>query len=631
MIFTNRRVARYFLSTSLPECLNLLESFQYVHPQKRALDVHVEYEDQDWMAAFNLNLGISSLFDFLFTWFADPDASCVLEATYNGFESYPESFTTLKCTEDGWMADTEAASPDAKAASSGRGMRSLMRSLSGRVTQYFNPTAVAAIPAHLNKSGTVVPNTTETAGASKSPVHKLSSAWKVLHTIAERCFAWERRFRETNGTGITLPPREKTGNAYAQYGESFGEDVQLIDLIQDFALRGVGKLPRLLSFHIPLHRILAHAIFEACKHQHLTACLRSLQGFLAEKASSNAVPLNGTIDIPLFCIVMSTQINLHMWQRNGQCMADQALNYGDFPFCRIYKELDTLLIQFLLTVHPTDQFVSQLFYRFGVAEYVAHRKAEAIGVSANSDASYLPALLDEALKYIVNLVTELPTPSVAHAAAAKEAGEKADSATPSPSTAGTEEARSAKHAWSQNQLNESAGRLLPLVRRELLHKLIGGAATYSQLQECFGIYPEASKLDSDLIDAIITELTVKHDNILQGAPTYTLRKELWAEYDPCFPRVPGSVHQKAFEDRPKITATAPIITKPFVPHECFATVRNHMLLAPVLLRVQVRCIFVCFFERDFSNNLLSIFDAEGPIVRCGCRALLQEGSVQIGA
>jgi hypothetical protein len=52
------------------------------------------------------------------------------------------------------------------------------------------------------------------------------------------------------------------------------------------------------------------------------------------------------------------------------------------------------------------------------------------------------------------------------------------------------------------------------------------------------------------------------------------------------------VHQKAFEDRPKVTATAPIITKPLASHECFASVRNTLLLATVLLRVQV-CTSIC--------------------------------------
>lgn len=44
--------------------------------------MHVEYEDSDWMAAFNLNLSVASMYELLFNWFGDSDSSCVQSVVY---------------------------------------------------------------------------------------------------------------------------------------------------------------------------------------------------------------------------------------------------------------------------------------------------------------------------------------------------------------------------------------------------------------------------------------------------------------------------------------------------------------------------------------------------------------------
>jgi hypothetical protein len=92
---------------------------------------------------------------------------------------------------------------------------------------------------------------------------------------------------------------------------------------------------------------------------------------------------------------------------------------------------------------------------------------------ATNDASHLPALLDEALKYVVNLVTELPLPPIA---------------TPAPGST----------------VSGTDARLLPLIRREFLHKMVGGPVTYTQLQECFAINPETAKVSTELVDGLVS-------------------------------------------------------------------------------------------------------------------------------
>jgi len=264
---------------------------------------------------------------------------------------------------------------------------------------------------------------------------------------------------------------------------------------------------------------------------------------MIEYSEKNSVSLSSSIDIPLLCVLFGTQIGLSMWSRNGQCVTDQNMNYSEYPFCRIYKELDTLLIQFLLTIHPPDQFISQLFYRFGVAEYVAHRKV--MNSSVMYDEPYMNGLLDECMKYVVNLVTELPVApiEVNNNSHSGVSGEKEGNTTTTSNTTTSNQTISVEFAVDIHA-TAKANRLLPLLRRELIHKLVSGACTYSQLHDCIGVYPDAAKISTTSIDNIVSELTAKNDNNYTSAPTYTLKKEHYAEYDPCFPRIGGTVHQK---------------------------------------------------------------------------------------
>jgi hypothetical protein len=73
-VFTIPGVSRTFLACCLSEWLEVLELGQYMHPQTRQLTQHVENETREWMNAFNLYLGMSSVFEYLVNWFGAPDA-----------------------------------------------------------------------------------------------------------------------------------------------------------------------------------------------------------------------------------------------------------------------------------------------------------------------------------------------------------------------------------------------------------------------------------------------------------------------------------------------------------------------------------------------------------------------------
>jgi len=98
---------------------------------------------------------------------------------------------------------------------------------------------------------------------------------------------------------------------------------------------GVGRLPRALSFHLPLHRSLAHCLLESSKHPHLTSSLIHLQLFMRDHCrhqqplraysgdlSSTTTTTTSitwdhllgtclaTLEVPLFTIIFAAQIKV---------------------------------------------------------------------------------------------------------------------------------------------------------------------------------------------------------------------------------------------------------------------------------------------------------------------------------
>ena len=66
----------------------------------------MEYEDQDWMAAFNLNLSVASMYELLFNWFGDSDSSSVQGVVYSraseGTSNGSDSFGVVSSVQDGY-------------------------------------------------------------------------------------------------------------------------------------------------------------------------------------------------------------------------------------------------------------------------------------------------------------------------------------------------------------------------------------------------------------------------------------------------------------------------------------------------------------------------------------------------
>lgn len=43
---------------------------------------------------------------------------------------------------------------------------------------------------------------------------------------------------------------------------------------------------------------------------------------------------------------MASEVRVGMWRRNGQVMFDQMVNYAEPPFCKMFRDMDLLLLQF---------------------------------------------------------------------------------------------------------------------------------------------------------------------------------------------------------------------------------------------------------------------------------------------
>jgi hypothetical protein len=194
--------------------------------------------------------------------------------------------------------------------------------------------------------------------------------------------------------------------AWKDSSSAFSRIVVLSPLIGGACLALPMQLEeRSVSFHMLLHRFLAACVAEACKFDHLNSSLRSLQ--LA--SAPNPTELGSVADCALMCVSAASQIRVGMWRRNGYCMQDQLLNYGDAPFCHKYRDRDVLLLQVIATQYPSIYFTGRIFHRFGLQQHLeAYHLFGGCRLKTDPDAFYLPQMMDECLKLLINIVTELP-------------------------------------------------------------------------------------------------------------------------------------------------------------------------------------------------------------------------------
>ena len=144
----------------------------------------------------------------------------------------------------------------------------------------------------------------------------------------------------------------------------------------------------------------------------------------------------------------------------------------------------------------------------------------------------------------------------------------------------------------------SSERATMILRRELVHKLVSGPCTFSQLQECISIVPDHEKLDSNCVDEIAAEIGDRREGTGLEPAKLVLKEEIWREYDPVFWHLAPSAHQHAYEARPKLKAPMPYVCSPLPAHPSFLPLRAELLFDDFLLTTVRDLLYVYVSQRS---------------------------------
>jgi hypothetical protein len=177
--------------------------------------------------------------------------------------------------------------------------------------------------------------------------------------------------------------------------------------------------------------------------------------------------------------------------------------------------------------------------RFGVFDFLASIN------SFTTERVTVSRLVEEMISFLILLVTEIPLPGY----------------------------------------ESPADRVKIMLRRELVHKLVGGPCTYSELQECMGLIPESEKVKSSVFDSVIEAIAEWQEGTALEPSKLRLREAAWAEYDPSFSHASNRTHQIAMETRPKLKYAQPMAPPPPPAHPAFVALRLTMLCDPILLEI----------------------------------------------
>jgi hypothetical protein len=189
-------------------------------------------------------------------------------------------------------------------------------------------------------------------------------------------------------------------------------------------------------------------------------------------------------------------------------------------------------------------------------------------------------MIDEALNLIITLVTELPLPPVV----------------PLPADSRLEQAEDGCNT-------DSPGRIRMQLRREVIHRLMVGASTYSQLHELRSLFRGEDKICEDVIDDVVDEVgIVQKGDRIEDAVKIFLKPQFWSEYDPGFYHFGVQHHQHVLGNRPKIKITAPACPAPPIAHPTFLPLRHGLLVEPALLSY-VRDFLYSFVAQRFEKYL----------------------------
>ena len=391
VIFAIPGMSRMFLAATMPSWLRILSRFQQVHMQIRELHQHVAFENDTWMAAFNLYLGIGILFEFLNNWLDMPTAHEDAPPTLTPLADQPthdDQLQQLMDVAEDKQSDVETQnitskysedededdSDDTDVGNSNGEPSSWSSSLSSseKGDRFFVSWAMSE-RGRWTWNTSMLPSALSVATATLDAVLDWQKWYRShcekpsLEAISVRKRPLSFAISSSGNVLVSLPPLLIDGNDYRSGGNSS---------------RGCG-----LSFHLFLHRYLSSLITDCCKYPQHTVVLQQFQRRLSDLDSSNSTatpPSNRVsvcqlsndalsemnepqvvslgsrsfsgsskeqrreltllIDLPLRAALFAAQIRIQMWRRNGSVMVDQLMNYVDLPYAKVYRYAHLTLV-----------------------------------------------------------------------------------------------------------------------------------------------------------------------------------------------------------------------------------------------------------------------------------------------
>eukprot|EP00850_Spirogloea_muscicola_P017096 SM000143S00761 [mRNA] locus=s143:215929:225527:- [translate_table: standard] len=234
-----------------------------------------------------------------------------------------------------------------------------------------------------------------------------------------------------------------------------------------------------VSFHIPLHRMLALLLHSALGPAVAAGDKVAVPGesflldILPAKFRSPGFVM-ALMEHPLRLQVACSQVQAGMWRRNGHPMVALADRYHSVFWCENTLELDMFLLQCCAVLSFPEALVGRVCERFGLAEYFT--------LSATPANEYEPDVAHDLLCFLVRLVSERSLCGLS-----------------------TEQT----------------------VRRELVQRLAAGDATHSTLLESLPQQLADSPLVTPCLEQVADYSMPR--GLEQGK--YTLKKECWRELD----------------------------------------------------------------------------------------------------
>ena len=520
VVFSLDSIPREFCKTCMDDWYQVLMMFHMMHKQVKITHGHIGVEEKHWMHAFNLSLSLSSLFDPMLQW---------IKVKWEGCDDQIPTQEELE---------------------------SVYGALFNREHIYGWGEQLK----DMHENGAKFVNTVLWKNGYPTALSLLFDTYQLL-------------------VGLQAP--------YHHSVESIpSNDVGLLwwdTAVQTHEATSVSfrlENSTIYSFHSLPFRFLGTIIRESCAYEHQVASLNFFLEYLSDELERSPSRARAFVDVSLRQLCFAAQVSADLWVRNGNSMNDQVLNYTEAPYCRTFRDVDIILVQFA-AIYYKSAIVQHLMLRYELLPKAMIDKWITSEINVNIiDGGFCslrtafltkfeesPALLQDLLNIVVTLITELPLAPV----------------------------------QDEDSIQE---RVSVMMQREIVHKLAYRNCPYSELQDCTLIVADHDKASSDVVDDIINRVS-EHTNSNRMEPSMrALKRECWDMYVATFPHLSHRMHEEIIGRRPKLTTSTPIIQRPGVPHHpLFTGVPSTLLFDGHLLALVHSLLYVCASTRCASKDV----------------------------